>query len=89
MRQLLNRLVRRVPPPLVVILLLQLYDLVHSPTSLALWIMAWHQLGFTIMLGIGPTYPGPPGVLRLFYWVFREAIFWPGLIYRFLKGQIQ
>ncbi len=85
-RKLLNVLYRQVPAPMVVVLLLELYALVLLPTDPFAWVLVWHQFGFAMMMGLRPVYPGPPSAWRLMYWVFREAMFWPEIVYRFCKG---
>lgn len=88
-RSLFGSLYRNVPPALWVLLGLELYAACQMPTNPVVWALLWHQTGFVVMMGLGPRRPEGASSCGLMYWVFREAMFWPGVVYRFLKGQIQ
>lgn len=88
-RSLFGSLYRNVPPALWVLLGLELYAACQMPTEPVVWGLLWHQTGFVVMMGLGVRRPAVTSNWGLMYWLFREALFWPGVVYRFLKGQIQ
>lgn len=88
-RALFGSLYRNVPPVMWVLLGLELFAASQIPTGPIIWGLLWHQTGFVVMMGLVSRKPESISGFGLLFWVFREAMFWPEVVYRFCKARAE